>query len=164
MSIDSTKRKLKRTPYYPIISLTEEDFEGIDKNLDDPIIILVVAANFLVKKVLMDQGISADLLYLPTLRKIGIPKKELRPFDRNLIGFFGEQVSIKGYIDLLTLFGIAPLVKTIHIRHLVIDFWTPYNMLLDRTSLNNLGVVVSTPHLTMKFPVSDTKVETVHAD
>jgi len=90
MSIDSTKRKLKRTPYYPIISLTEEDFEGIDKNLDDPMVISIVATNFLVKKVIVDQGSSTDLSYLPTLRKMGIPKRELRLIDGNLIGFSRE--------------------------------------------------------------------------
>ena len=44
-------------------------------------VISVSTANFLVKKVLMDQGNSADLLYLPTLRKTGIPERELRPLE-----------------------------------------------------------------------------------
>ena len=44
---------------------------------------------------------------------MGIPKKELRPFDENLISFFREQVGVRDYVDLLTLFGTAPLIKTI---------------------------------------------------
>ena len=36
------------------MSFIEEDFKGVDKNLDDPMVILVVAINFLIKKVLVD--------------------------------------------------------------------------------------------------------------
>ena len=54
MLIDSAKRKPKRIPHHPEIFFTKKDFEGIDRNLDNPIVILVVAANFLVKKVIVD--------------------------------------------------------------------------------------------------------------
>ena len=90
LSIDSIERKLKKIPYYPTISFTEENFEGIEKSLDDPMVISIVATNFLVKKVIVDQGSSTDLSYLPTLRKMGIPKRELRLIDGNLIGFSRE--------------------------------------------------------------------------
>jgi len=80
-------------------------------------VISIVTANFLVKKVLVDQGSLADLLYLPTLKNMGIPEKELKLFDGNLIGFSEEQVGIRGYIDLLTSFRTAPLVKTIRIQY-----------------------------------------------
>jgi len=121
MSIDNTERKPKRITQHPAISFIEEDFESVDKNLDDPMVISIVATNFLVKKVLVDQGSLANFLYLSTLKKIEIPEKKLRPFDENLIGFSGEQAGVRGYVELLTSFGTAPNVKTIHIRYLVID-------------------------------------------
>ena len=58
-------------------------------------VILIIVASFLVKKVLIDHGSSADLLYLSTLRKMGILEKELRPFHENLINFFGDQVGVR---------------------------------------------------------------------
>ena len=164
MSIDRAKKRLRRIPRHPAISFIEEDFEVIDKNLDDPMVISIVTANFLVKKDLVDQGSSPDLMYLSTLKNMGILEGELRSFDGNLISFSGEQIGVRGYINLLTSFRTAPFVKTICIRYLVVDCQTPYNALLGCPSLNKLGVVVSTPHLAMKFPVTDTKVGTIHAD
>ena len=61
--------------WHPVLSFTDEDFEGIDKTLDDPMVISIITANFLVKKVLVDQGSLADLLYLSSLRKMGILEK-----------------------------------------------------------------------------------------
>lgn len=126
--------------------------------------VISIVDRFLVKKVLVDQGSSTDLLYLPTLRKMGILKKELKPFHGNLIGFFGEQVGVKGYVDLLTSFIMSPLIKTIDIRYLVIDYQTSYNTFLSQPSLNTLGAIVSTPHLAMKFLVSDTKIVAIHVN
>ena len=37
-----------------VISFTDRDFKGIDQNLDDPMVVSVIAANFLVKKVLIN--------------------------------------------------------------------------------------------------------------
>ena len=63
-------------------------------------VISIVTANFLVKKVLIGQGRLANLLYLLTLRRMEIPKEGLKPFPGNLVNFLGEQVGVKGYIDL----------------------------------------------------------------
>ena len=41
---------------------------------------------------------------------------------------------------------------------------TSYNILLGRPSLNQLGAIVSTPHLIMKFPSSMADVITVHVN
>ena len=54
MSIDSTEKKLKRIPHHSAIFFIEKDFKGIDKNLNDPVVISIITANFLVKKVLVD--------------------------------------------------------------------------------------------------------------
>ena len=90
---------------HPVNSFTDRDVKGIDHNLNDPMVISIVTTNFLVKKVLIDQGSLADLLYVLTLGRMGIPDEDLKPFSENLIGFSGEQVGIRGYIDLLTSFG-----------------------------------------------------------
>ncbi|WOL01195.1 hypothetical protein Cni_G09909 [Canna indica] len=41
---------------------------------------------------------------------------------------------------------------------------SPYHMILGRPPLNNLGVAVSTPHLALKFPISEIDVGVVHAN
>lgn len=47
---------------------------------------------------------------------------------------------------------------------MIVDAHTSYNIFLDRPSLNALRKIVSTPHLTMKFPSDIRIIITVYAD
>ena len=81
------------------------------------------------------------------------------PFREKIIGFLGERVVTKGYIDFPKTFGRRNAIKTIKIG----TWWfcTSYNALLGRSSLNKLGAIVSTPHLAMKFPTEKGDVATI---
>jgi len=86
------------------------------------------------------------------------------PYYEPIYGFFGEQVSTRGYIDLHTVFRDGAQTKTILIHFRIVDAPTSYNVLLGRPSLNTLGAVVSTPHLAMKFPSPSSDILTIHCD
>ena len=86
------------------------------------------------------------------------------PYDEPIYGFSGELVSTHDYIDLHTMFRKRTQTKTIPIRFLIVNAPTSYNVLLGRPSLNTLSVVVSTPHLAMKFPSPFGDILTVHSD
>lgn len=45
--------------------------------------------------------------------------------------------------------------------YLIVDANTSYFALIDRKTLNELGVIVSIPHLKMKFPTSTGEIVTV---
>lgn len=47
---------------HPTIYFTDKDIKGVDLHPDDPMVISVIIADFLIKKVLVDQGSLADLL------------------------------------------------------------------------------------------------------
>jgi len=78
--------------------------------------------------------------------------------------FSRERVNTKGYIDFFTKFGVVRTMRTVKIQYLIVDAHTSYNILLGRPSLNIVGVVVSTYHLTMKFPSTSGGIITVHVD
>jgi len=120
--------------------------------------------NYAVKKVLVDQGSSVDILYWATYQKLQLPDTAMVPYDEPIYGFSGKQVSTRSYIDLHTVFREGTQTKTIPIRFLIVDVPTSYNVLLGRLFLNTLGVVVSTPHLAMKFPSPSGDILTVHCD
>ncbi|XP_020225377.1 uncharacterized protein LOC109807267 [Cajanus cajan] len=128
-------------------------------------VISVEIHNCIVRKTLVDQGSSADILYWNTFKQLGIPEAELIPYNEPLVGFSGERVQTKGYIKLSTRFcSDGPEVKDIPIKYVVVHANTSYNILLGRPSLNRLGAIVSTPHLAMKFPSESGRIITVHAD
>jgi len=80
------------------------------------------------------------------------------------MGFLGERVNTKGYIDLFTKFGAGRMTRMVKIRYLIVDAHTSYNILLGRPSLNMLGAVVSTYHLAMKFQLTSGDIMIVHVD
>ena len=120
--------------------------------------------NFTIMKTLVDQGCSVDILYWKTFKAIRIPVEEMMPYDDHVVGFSGEQVGTKGYIELYTTFDLDKASKTLRIMYLVIDANTSYNILLGRSSLNKLGASISTPHLVMKFPSMSGDILTIHVD
>ena len=93
---------------------------------------------FVVKKVLVDQGSSVDIIYWKTFQQLRIPVEDLTPNNEPIYGFSGERVPTWGYVDLHTTFGEGRQTKTILMRYLVVDAHTSYNMLLGRPSLNPL--------------------------
>ena len=154
----------QRRPHIPPITFTDEDFTTIDPSQDDPMVITVEIDKFAIAKVLVDQGSSVDILYWETFKKMKISEAEIQPYNKQIVGFSGERVDTKGFIDLYTTFGDDYLSKTINIRYLLVNANTSYNILLGRPSINRLKAIVSTPHLAMKFPSVNGDIATVHVD
>ena len=73
-------------------------------------------------KTLVDQGSSVDILYWKTFKSMRIWIEEMTPYDDH-VGFSGERVGTKGYIDQYTTFNLDKASKTLKIRYLVIDAW-----------------------------------------
>jgi len=105
-----------------------------------------------------------DILYWRTFKKLKISKADIQHYSKPIVGFSGEQVDTKGYINLFTKFGGGKVTRTVKIRYLIIDAHTSYNILLGRASLNTLGAVVSTYHLAMKFPSASGDIITIHVN
>jgi len=144
----------------PIIFI-DANFRTIDSKHDDPIVVTIEVANFVVMKTLIDQGSSADILYWKTFRKMGLSQDVVVSYNEKIVEFSGEREHTRGYIDLYINFGKGnECCKT--------KAETSYNILLGRPSLNRLGTIVSTPHLVMKFLIDSRSrgkgVETLQVD
>ncbi|XP_020208423.1 uncharacterized protein LOC109793373 [Cajanus cajan] len=154
----------KMNPSTPPIVFNDDDYADISLNQDDPMVISVEVANWEVQKTLIDQGSSADVLYWPTFLKLDIPHTMIQPYSEPLVGFAGERVHTRGFVELLTSFGTAQTSRRVLVKYLLVDAATSYNILIGRPTLNQLGAVVSTPHLTMKFPGTDGRIIAVKAN
>ena len=161
MTIKSSIENVKR---HPVISFSADDFRGYVGKQDDPMMISMETMKFTIKRVLVDQGSSADILFWTAFKILGLSDTLLRSYAGSLVGFAGYQVNVRGYVDLMTKFGKGESAREITIRYLVVGVTSSYNIIQGRLSLNLLGAVVSTPYLTMKYPVMDTKVGTIRAD
>jgi len=149
----------------PPITFTDDDFTAIDLAQNDPMVITVEIDKFAINKVLVDQGSFVDILYWKTSKKMKIHEIEIQPNDEQIVGFSGERVVTRGFIDLYTTFGEeGSMSKTIKIIYLLVNANTSYNILLGRSTINRLKAIVSTPHLTMKFSSTTGDIVTIHVD
>ncbi|XP_025674464.1 uncharacterized protein [Arachis hypogaea] len=148
----------------PQVTFTHEDFNSSIQNLDDLVVITLQLGDLLVKKVLLDPGSSADVLFYSTFQKMKLSNNVLQSTDGDLVGFSGERVLIIGSVWLNTTLGEHPLSKTCDIQYLVVVCLSPYNLILGRPFLNKFGAIVSTVHLCVKFPLQDDHVVIIHGD
>ncbi|XP_016172677.1 uncharacterized protein LOC107615077 [Arachis ipaensis] len=153
----------------PVQKMTEmtfcpTDFSCTDTNLDDPVVISIHLGDLIVQKVLLDPGSSADVLFFATFEKMKLSTNILQPSVGDLVEFSGERVPVMGSMWLQTTLGEQSLSRTQDIQYLVVDCFSPYNLILGRPFLNRFAAIVSTVHLCVKFPVQDNIVATIHGD
>lgn len=54
--------------------------------------------------------------------------------------------------------------KEIEVCYLLMDVVFPYNIILDRPTINVLGAIISTLYLVMKYPLPDGRVGMIRGD
>ncbi|XP_072078181.1 uncharacterized protein [Arachis hypogaea] len=123
----------------------------------------MILANAHLHRTLVDQGSSANILFKPAFNKLGLDEKELRAYPDTLFGLGDTSIRLMGFIPLHKTFGKGIKSKTLSIDFIVVDVASAYNALIGRTALNWLGVVVSTPHLCMKFSTPE-GITTIRGD
>ncbi|RDX78857.1 hypothetical protein CR513_40798, partial [Mucuna pruriens] len=95
---------------------------------DEPMVISVVAAEYKVERVLIDQGSSANILYWSVFWKMGL--QYLNGSQGALYDFAGECVPIRGTIEIETVFGEGPTARIIPVLYTVIDVEASYNIII----------------------------------
>jgi len=143
---------------------TKADLENVVPHDNNPMVISTVTAGRKVQRVLVDQGSSADVMFWTTFNKLQLSLDMLRPYGGCLYGFAGDQVEVRGYLELRTTFTDGTASRTESIRYLVFNASSAYNILLGRPTLNRLGAVPSTRHMMMKLPDMTGKVITIKSD
>ncbi|XP_014523974.1 uncharacterized protein LOC106780225 [Vigna radiata var. radiata] len=157
-AVDVPKRTM------PPITFTDEDFHAPDPDQDDPMVITVEIARYEISKVLVDQGSSVNILYWKTFSQMDLSEDLIVPYNEQIVGFARERVDTRGYLDLRTRLGTGRESEEMKIRYLLVEANTAYNVLLGRPCLNAFGAIVSTPHLTMKYPTHRGTICTIRAN
>ncbi|KAL0386820.1 UNVERIFIED_CONTAM: hypothetical protein Sradi_2563800 [Sesamum radiatum] len=137
------------------ITFSDQDLGGHPPTNNDAIVISATVSNFWVKKILIDSGSSADILFHGAFAQMGIGSSKLIPVNTPLTSFSGDIVEPLGEISLPVSLGTYPQRATKFIKFLVVDSPSAYNMILGRPSLNMFRAVASTYHLKIKFPTPD---------
>ena len=113
----------------------------------------------------MDEGSSVDIMYQDAFEKLGLKKRDLKPYGgTNLHGFNEMSTRPRGYITLNVTFGEERDERTVETPFLVIPVVSIYNYILISPTLAALDAVTSTVHLKMKYHNNDGDIATIYAD
>ncbi|XP_058189241.1 uncharacterized protein LOC131306828 [Rhododendron vialii] len=146
--------KLQKKEEIPII-FSEEDIKGVQISHDDPLIITIVVANYLTRRVLIDNRSSVDILYLHAYDQLKIGRGRLKPMTSPPVGFVSTPTYPIGQIALPVTMGEEGRQITCMIDFIVVDCPSAYNAILGRITLNKIGAIISTYHLMIKFPTPE---------
>jgi len=103
-------------------------------------------------------------MFWSTFNKLQLSSDQLRPYTGYLYDFAGDQVEVRGHLELKTTFMDGVTSHTENIKYLVVNAPSTYNILLGRPTLNRQRAVASTRHMKMKLLDLGEKVITIKSD
>ncbi|KAL8116987.1 hypothetical protein AgCh_023241 [Apium graveolens] len=94
------------------MTFDDSDLEGVKFPHDDPLVITPIIGNSPVKRVLLDNGASVDILLHDTFLRMGYNDSQLTPTGMPIYGFEGVECPVEGIIKLPTTIGQEPRQAT----------------------------------------------------
>ena len=134
------------------ITFTDADAERVHHPHDDAIVITLLIADYTTRRVLVDNGSLANILYYPAFQQIRLRRDQFRSVNSPLVGFGGMKVQPVGTVILPVVVGAYPQQVARDMNFLVVDCSFSYNAIIGRPTLNSWKAVTSTYHLSVKFP------------
>ncbi|KAG5536375.1 hypothetical protein RHGRI_023967 [Rhododendron griersonianum] len=122
------------------VTFTERDMEGVSFPHNDALVLSLPIQRKMVRRVLVDQGSSTEILYYSVFKALGLPKDQLSPVDAHLVGFTAILVYPVGKIVLPVFAGSMQ----IDVEFIVVNSLSPYNAILGRNWLHGMKAVAST--------------------
>ncbi|KAI0515705.1 hypothetical protein KFK09_008371 [Dendrobium nobile] len=147
------------------IIFKESDLEGVKTPHQDPLVISAGIGNpcYNVKRILVDNGSSVDVLFYSTFLSMGLSREKLQPAAGPLYGFDNRPVRVEGTITLPVVLGEFPRQVEHPILFIVVKSESAYNAIFGRPLQTIFGAVASIPHLKLKFP-TPSGIGTVRGD
>lgn len=130
------------------ISFGEADLEGTIQPHEDALVITARMSGFDVRRVMIDQGSGADVMYPDLFNGLGLKKQDLRKYNTPLVSFDGRVVVPEGRILLPVVVG----GKEVKVTFIVVNSFSPYTAILGRPWIHAMKAVPSTLHVKVKFP------------
>ena len=130
------------------ISFDKEGLEGTIQPHDDALLVIAQISGFLVKRVMINQGSGANVMYQDLFEGLGLKNQDLMKYDTPLVSFNGRVVILEGQISL----SVNMEGKEVMMTFIVVRLFSPYTAILGRLWIHAMKTVLSTLHVKVKFP------------
>jgi hypothetical protein len=142
------KTKLSQIPF----TFSQDDLCLKDFPHKDAMVTSRVIKGFAVHNVLVDTGSVVDIIFVKAFRQMQEPEDKLRDSALPLCGFRGQQVMALRKLIMPVTFDYVNNTRIEEVMFDVIDMEFPYNVVIERGTLNVFEIVLHLAYLCMKIP------------
>ena len=125
-----------------VLSFSDANKLGTIQPHDDALVVTLRIGGYDVKRVMIDQGSAAEIMYPDLYKGLGLKSENLTTYSSLLVSFEGKMVVPKGQIRL----PMQVDRDVVEVDFIVVNAFSPYMAVMDRPWLQTLGVVSSTLH------------------
>ena len=147
-------KRAKRNSH-PVLSFSKEDKVGTTQSHDAALLITLRIRGYDVKRVMVDGGNAAEIIYPDLFKGLKLKLEDLLPYSSPLMSFDGKLVTPKGMIRLPIQTG--PEIG--EVNFIVVDTYSSYTAIVGRPWLHTLGAVAFSLHQKVKFLSRDRVLE-----
>ena len=83
-----------------VMGFSEEDKIGTIQSYDDALVITLRIGGYDVKRVMVDQGSAAEIMYPDLYKGLNLKAEDLTPYSSPLVSFEGKIIILKGQVRL----------------------------------------------------------------
>ena len=105
-----------------------EDKVGPLQPHNDALVVTLKIREYDVKKVLVDQGSGAEIMYLNLYKGLKLKPKDRACYDSPLVGFDGKTIFLKGQIRL----SVQARSEIVKVDFIMVDAYSPYTTIMTR--------------------------------
>ncbi|XP_028079581.1 uncharacterized protein LOC114281326 [Camellia sinensis] len=134
--------KKGKTEIQDIMSFSSRDLERIQTPHNDALVVTLCVKDFDIKRILIDQGSSVEIMFYDTFKQMKLEDKDLAPATSSLVGFDSQPEWSIGKIILPVKAGCV----TKQVEFWVLNVPSTYNLILGRSWLHLMQAVASTYH------------------
>ena len=138
-----------------VLSFSDVDKLGTIQPHDDALVVMLRISGYDVKRVMIDQGSAAEIMYPDLYKGLGLKPENLTTYSSPLVSFEGKMVVPKGQIRLPVQVG----TDVDEVDFIMVDAFSHYTTIMGRLWLHTLGAVSSTFHQKVKYPFGDQVLE-----
>lgn len=130
-----------------VLSFIDNEDSTLINPLHDTLVISLLISNYRIKRILVDNGSSTNIIFLNTLREMNINESHIHRRSTVLIRFSGEQKFTLG--DITHLVYAAGL--NLYITFIMLDIPLAYNVILVRSWIHEIRAFPFIFHQVIKF-------------
>ena len=138
-----------------VLGFLDEDKLGTVQPHDDALVVTLRIGGYDVKRVMMDQGNAAEIMYPNLFKGLNLKPKNLTAYNSPLVSFKGKMVIPKGQIKL----PMQTDSDVVEVDFIVVDDFYPYTAIMGRPWLHTLGAISSTLYQKVKYPLRNQVLE-----